>query len=330
MLDVFKADAFSTLSLTTAINKLPTARGKIRSMNLFQEKGIPTTTAMIEEKEGIISLIPTADRGAPATEGKRARRKVRTLDIPHLPEESSVKATDVQNIRSFGSDSKMEAVSELVNDKLTGMKQDHEATLEHLMAGALQGSLLDADGVTEILNLFTAFNVSEQDEDFEFSADATDVRALLLSAKRKIEDALGQATYNGILCLCWQDWFDALISHPDVKAAYDRWNQGEFLRMDPRAGFTFAGITFQEYRGQIADVPFIPDAQSRFIPLGVPGLYELYYAPADFIETANTKGRPYYAKQERMDFDRGIRLHSQSNPLPICTRPRCLVKGTQS
>ncbi len=48
------------------------------------------------------------------------------------------------------------------------------------------------------------------------------------------------------------------------------------------------------------------------------------------METVNTPGLPRYAKQARMKFDRGVELHTQSNPLPLCVRPHLLVKLTRS
>ena len=52
-------------------------------------------------------------------------------------------------------------------------------------------------------------------------------------------------------------------------------------------------------------------------------------APGDFIETVNTRGIKIYAKQERMKFDKGIELHTQSNVLYMCTRPAALVRGVK-
>jgi len=55
------------------------------------------------------------------------------------------------------------------------------------------------------------------------------------------------------------------------------------------------------------------------------------HAPADFVETANTIGLPRYAKQAvDQQFARWVMLHVQSNPLPICTRPRVLIKGKRT
>jgi Phage major capsid protein E/Phage portal protein, lambda family len=68
-----------------------------------------------------------------------------------------------------------------------------------------------------------------------------------------------------------------------------------------------------------------------FFPVGVPGLFRQYNAPADFVETANTIGLPRYAKQAvDQQFARWVMLHVQSNPLPICTRPRVLIKGKRT
>jgi hypothetical protein len=48
-------------------------------------------------------------------------------------------------------------------------------------------------------------------------------------------------------------------------------------------------------------------------------------------DTANTIGLPRYAKQAvNQQFARWVMLHVQSNPLPICTRPRVLIKGKRT
>jgi hypothetical protein len=54
--------------------------------------------------------------------------------------------------------------------------------------------------------------------------------------------------------------------------------------------------------------------------------------PAQYlVETANTIGLPRYAKQAvDQQFARWVMLHVQSNPLPICTRPRVLIKGKRT
>jgi hypothetical protein len=44
-----------------------------------------------------------------------------------------------------------------------------------------------------------------------------------------------------------------------------------------------------------------------------------------------TIGLPRYAEQAvDQQFARWVMLHVQSNPLPICTRPRVLIKGKRT
>jgi len=53
--------------------------------------------------------------------------------------------------------------------------------------------------------------------------------------------------------------------------------------------------------------------------------------PDTFIGTVNTIGLPRYAKQAvDQQFARWVMLHVQSNPLPIWTRPRVLIKGKRT
>ena len=49
MPDCFNGDAFSLVSLTEAITKLPFKPGRIGEMGLFTEKGVNTHTVVIEE-----------------------------------------------------------------------------------------------------------------------------------------------------------------------------------------------------------------------------------------------------------------------------------------
>jgi hypothetical protein len=121
--------------------------------------------------------------------------------------------------------------------------------------------------------------------------------------------------------------------HPlEVAKAYDRYLDGAFLRQgQARGSFEYAGILFEEYRGKVGAVDFTDASKAYFFPVGMPGLFRQYNAPADFVETANTIGLPRYAKQAvDQQFARWVMLHVQSNPLPICTRPRVLIKGKRT
>lgn len=331
-MDVFHNDAFSLRSLTAAINKAPYKPGRLGELGLFSESGITTTIVQVEEKDGQLTLIPTSPRGGEAdTIGADARR-MRAFTVPHLARESKILADSVQNVRAFGSETDVEMIQTVVNQRLATLRAMHEVTLEHLRMGALKGLILDADGVTPIYNLYTEFNVEQQTVDFDFADPALEMRAKCMSVLRKIETALGAAVYSGARALCSSSWFDAFVDHAAVKETL-KYREGETLRKDIRRGFEFAGITFEEYRGKVGAVDFIADGEAYCFPEGAMTekgpLFQTYFAPADFEETVNTMGLPIYAKLARdPEFQRWVKLHTQSNPLPLCLRPAAVIKLT--
>lgn len=337
MLDVFKGDAFSMVSLTTSINKLPYQPGRLGAMGLFDKKGMKDTIAVIEERQGRLSLIQSAARGTMPRVNRTPDQKVRSFPVPHLPLNDAVMADEVQSVRKFGSENEVEGVTSVVNDKMEALRRDHEVTHEYHRCGAIQGLVKDGDGSSTLYNLFTEFGVTEQNTNVDFSLASFDGKMLALDLIRLMEDSLGADKYTSLHAICGDDFFDAFISHDSVKGAYEKWQVGTnsrpFSIEDPnvqREGFVFAGIEWSNYRGSVGDARFIPTDVARVVAKGVKDLFIERWAPANFVETVNTIGKPVYAKQRVMDFDVGIELHTQSNPFIICTRPRTLLKVTQT
>lgn len=332
-LDWTKQNAFSMRSLTSSVNEMTYVPGRIGQLGLFQESGIATTKVMIENREGQLVLVPASTRGGPAHQNVRDRRKVRTLETVHLAIEDTVPADEIQNVRAFGSESLLTGYQQEVDQRFASMGRKLDATIEHLYIGAIKGIVVDADGTTEIYNLFDEFGINAPDTVF-FDLSASDpgsgaVRKKCNSVIRDIEDSLGAAPYTSIHAMCGSTFFDNLVDHPECREAYQRWNDGQALRdRTARRTFFYAGIMFEEYRGKVGDVDFVEADEAHFFPTGVPELFRMVYAPADFVETVNTIGLPRYAKMSTdQEFQRWVKLHMQSNPLPYCTRPGVLIKG---
>lgn len=327
--------AFNVASLSGAINILPNNYGRVVKSGLFPIIGIETRTVMIEERQGILSILKSRPLGAPSTAAQNAKRKVRSFNIPHIPHEDAILAASVQGVRAFGSQTVMETVMGKVNDKLQEMKNKHMITLEHLSMGALKGIILDADGST-MYNLYTEFEIVQKTVDFVLGTDTTKVANKCREVVRHIESELKGEVMNGVRALVSQEFYDKLITHPLVEKAYANWVAAEDrIGGDLRKGFKFGGITFEEYVGNASDEDgnnrrFIAANEGHAYPEGTMDTFKTNVAPADFVETVNTIGQHIYAKMERMKFDRGYELHTQSNPLPLCRRPGVLVKLTTS
>lgn len=337
-LDAFNSNAFSMTSLTAAINKAPFKPRLLGSLGLFTAKPVTTTKVMIEEQDGKLALLNTAVRGSLQHDGgvrSSPVRKAFPFVVPHVPYFQTILADDVQNIRQFGSETELQSLAAYVNDQLMAMRADHETTHEFHRVGALKGTVLDGDNSTTIYNFYTQFGTSQQTSNF--TGTIADFAAVTSDVTRKIATALGNTTFNGIIALCGNTYFDAVCQHASTKTAYDRWRNGEYLRASKLGpewysvamqGFELHGIMFINYRGTIGDVTFIPDTEAYYTPTGVPDMFQEIIAPGDFEGVVNTRGRLIYALQEPMPFGKGRQLHTQSNVLMMNTRPRAVIKST--
>ena len=327
-MDIFNNDAFGVTALTKAIEDVPHQPQRLAQLGIFTEEGISTTSVSLEGIGSTISLVPAAQRGSPGKPMTNDKRTLRSMSVVHLPQRASIVADEVQNLRAFGSESEVQTAQGLMNRKLMKMRRDLDTTIEFQRMGAIKGQILDADGTTVLEDLYDAFGVTQTTHNLVLGTSTTKVAIKVVEAKRKMEAALGGLMYTDLRVLCSASFFDALVGHAAVEKAYDRWMNGEFLRGDNRSGFYFAGVFWEEYRGSVGGNSFIEAGAAYMIPSGVADLFTTYYAPADYMETVNTNGLAYYAKQEPMPFNKGIMVEAQSNPLTICTRPAVPVKLT--
>lgn len=330
MIDIFRDDAFSVVQLTDAINRLKHVPGRIGQMGLFEETSVSTTSVAIEQRDGILALVAPSPRGGPGTTLDKAKRTLDMLPVPHFEINDAVMAEEVQSVREFGSESRLETVQRKIADRLDIHSQSLETTLEHARVGAVKGVITYADNST--LSLFTRFGVSQHQEvDFDLDNATPTTGALrnkISGVIRDIADELEGLPFTGIHAFCGDTFFDQLISHPEVRETYLGWQAAAELRGNQAwATFQFGGITWENYRGKIGGSDFIEDTKCHIFPVGVPGLFKTYFAPADYVETVNTLGLRRYAKQYEMPNGKGIYLDSQMNALSICTRPRVLIKG---
>lgn len=332
MANPFDRPEFNLTSLSAAINELPNQYNRAGALNIFSEKRIATTTVEVEKKNGQIVLINQAERGAPGDGYRRGKRDVRTFSVPHFPLDAPVMPSEYQNVRAFGS-TELETLASIVNDKLQGMKNSHDITHEHYRMGAIKGLIKAADGST-VYDLYSEFGITKKVITFN-SGDDFGQRCREIS--RHVEDNLLGDSMTRIHTLVSPEFMDWFVAHASVKDAYKYHSEAsQRLGGDPRKGFEFNGITFEEYRGQATDSAgntskFIEAGNGHAFPLGTFQTFQEVIAPADFNETTNTMGMRYYAHQEPRKHNRGIDLHSQSNVLALCNKPQVLVevkKGT--
>lgn len=325
-LDIFNDDAFGLVSLTKSINEQPHVPGRIGELGLFSEDGVSTTTVAVEKLGDTLALVPAGERGAPAANVKGGKRTMVDFRAVHLPQRSTIGADEIQGVRAFGSETELETIQGIVNKRLAKHRRSIDATVEYQRIGAIKGQILDSDGSTVLVDIFSRFGLTQQTKVMALGTDTTKVRIKINEAKRLMEDALGNAVYRSARALCSASFFDAFSTHPNVEKFYLNWQAAADQRDDVRSGFLFGGVFWEEYRGKVGSTSFIADGDAYLVPEGVPDLFVTSFAPADYVETVNTIGVPYYAKQELVPFGKGVELESQSNLICLSTRPRASIK----
>jgi hypothetical protein len=346
ILDIFNQDAFSASALTGNISVVPNNYGRIRELELFRDEPIPTTTVTVLIENGVLNLLPSRPRGGPASLGTRGKQKPAAFVVPHIPHDDSVLATDVQNLlASYGAQVQLENVLDFVNRKLVTMRRKHAITLEHLRVTALRGRVLDSDG-SVLVDLFQRFGVTEKVFDFTLGTSTADVAGMCDRVTGYMEDNLLGETMTGVHALASPEWMAGFTSHKSVKDAFMFFASPQNPNRDSvRKGFTFKGITFEEYRGAASYVQedgtlsaaerFIPAGDVRFFPLGTSDTFVNYWSPPDYWGGVNQAPIPsdaevFVAPLEPKKFGKGMDMHTESNPLPLVKRPALLVRGTSS
>lgn len=334
MLDIFKGDAFSVISLTDAVNAIPYVPTGLAP--LFQTTSVSTLSIAIEKKAGVLTLVSPTPRGGPGSTIDKQKRAAFDLRVPHFQRDDAIMADEVQGVRAWGEESVVETVMGKVAARLSDHSQDFEATAEYHRIGAVKGVVTYADGST--LDLFDTFGVIQEGEvdfDLDNAAPASGaLRKKCATTERLIARALGGIPYAGIGAECGDAFWDDLIAHSEVRATF--LNQAAASELRTGAvfqSFNFGGILWRNYRGATSGdtgTAFVHTDKAHLYPLGTPGLFRCVYAPADYIETVNTMGQRLYVKQYEMPNGKGIHLEVQTNALHYCTRPASLIKAKRT
>lgn len=332
-LNVFTQDAFGVISLTDAVNKIPFVPGRAGQVIDWQERGVTTLSIMIEEVDGVLTMLNPTARGGPGQTRAKPKRVARSLTIPHYQHDDGINADEVQGVRAFGSETEVQTVQALVNQRQAeAITLVLDPTLEYQRVGALKGIILNADGST-LYNLFTEFGVSQEAE-VDFDLDNVNpasgaVRTKCTAVVRLItNNLLGGMMFQRIHAVCGDTFWDQLIAHAEIRATY--LNQQEAAQLRNGVAYetlNYGGITFENYRGKVGAIDFVDTLKAHFFPVGAPGLFKHYNAPADLIETVNTVGLPRYARMYPDQNGKLVHLEVQANPILLCTQPKVLIKG---
>lgn len=330
-MDIFRNDAFSVVSLSGMIEKLPYVPNLLGSLNIFEPMPVRTRTIFVDRRENSLELIPTTADGAPPVILSGEDRDLVPLRTTRLAKRFTLYAHEIEGIRAFGTESELQAVQSEFAARSQRLKNDMEATHEFHRLGALQGLLLDADGVSVIRNYWDDFGVAKPAAvSVPLSQDAPGLRAILSGVVRGLVQGSGGAIRPGakIHALTGDDFYDTLVTHPEVERLYLNWSAASELRGNtgPFDSFEFGGVVWHNYRGTDDNSTIaVPSDTAKLFPVGVPGVFKKAMAPLETLDFIGTPGQNTYM-MNIPDRDRDMWTMGEiySYPLYFCQRPEML------
>ena len=334
-IDVFNGDAFSLVELTTALERVPYKPQLLGQLGIFTPRPISTTSFAVESRNGALNVIQTTERGAPPVQATPGGRTMRHFSTVRLAKGDRLNASEIQNLRAFGTESELATVQSESMRRLISLRDDLDLTLERHRLGAILGIVLDANGDT-LYNWFNEWGIAQPTEvDFALGTSGTDVRKKIRDVKRAMQKAGEGAFTPGtrIGALVGDDFYDALLNHGSIKET--RLNNERAPLLENIEGYSsveIEGVTWINYRGTDDGTTLAIDTNSaKFFPIGARDVFQHVQGPGETFDTVNTPGRPFYAMtvpdEKRNAF---VDLEVYSYPSMVCTRPKMLLRAKRA
>lgn len=340
-MDVFNTNAFRALELTTAMERIPYRPTLLQTLGIFEPKPVRTETIAIENRDGALSLVATTPRGAPLARRARDRRQIRDFRTVRVALGDTLNASELQNIRAFGTMTELEQLQEEVLGRLVKVRDDVLLTHENMRLGAVQGIVLDADGST-LFNWYDEFNITQATEiDFDLdnaSPASGAVRRNCNAVIRAMHRAAKGAWIDGrteVHALCGDAFWDDLTAHAEVRQTYLNWQAAADIRngtISPFQAFRYGDITWHNYRGtDDGSTVAVGTNTAKFFPVGAREVFQHAMSPGESFDFVNTPGLEFYS-MVLPDTKRNayVDLEVYSYPLMICSRPEMLQRARRT
>ncbi len=357
LMDIFHGDAFNIVSMTYGIIKQPYVPNLLGSLGIFNREPIRNLDAAIAmTDEGELTLVPTTPRGAPPIQQKIPTQNIRSFRTPRIAVADHIQAHELQSIvaryllTSGAPDGQLIAqdLAAEIDYRLNGpnkLRAKVEATKEFMRLGALSGVVLDATG-SVLYDWGEIFGVTPPAE-IAFNLTASNptpgaLANLVRQTERSILRAakLGNVAGASVMAICGDQFFDDLVTHPDVISAYNLYQaqqagapaivrlQAGLPDVPAFSTFRWANVDWINYRGTDDNTTIaIESDKCKLIPR-YPGMFSEILAPYEAFPEMNTPGLPEYVRtvpdMARQQF---VDLEVYSYPMYVARRPDLLFSG---
>lgn len=347
VLDLFRNDVFSTASLYRVVDNATYVPQILTGSGIFTDVPVMGDLIHLYEEDNTVRLIPTTERGAPDTQAIRDVGRIRTLRTVRLSKKDSVRASELLNVAAVGlpQNVRLRNVAELVNERMSKLRDDMEMTMEFQLLGALKGKLIDADGTTVVTDFFAELGVTQGAiVDVNFSTLTEDafqeffVNNFFRPIIRSLKDRRGPGTRIGVLC--GDNFWSELMKHPGFRAIWKLEMQARAIArasnplVQPNAWLSvdYAGFTWWNYMGTDDGTTIAVETNlAYFFPINAKDVFVTYLAPGETFDQVGQgmKGKPFYPmiRPDPRAHPEFVDLLMRRYPLPACIYPKALMRA---
>lgn len=328
---------FEVVDLTSAVRNIPIQYGTFNQLGIFAEEPVAADTVMFEETTQDGALLVDRVRGEKNLVSKDGTRKLHTFAVPHFPLDDHISPKDLQAKSAYDNFDEAEQLDAVRTRKLIRMRQNHDWTLNKARAQALFSGTAYAPNGTVVQDWNAEFGVTRTAVDFDL-AGTTDMLAKIEVVIQAVHDGMGgNGVFNSIVIPCDTGFFNRLITHASVKAAYQFYVAN--VGMDPMRGrlaaggsampngreFVYGGITFREVRDSYNGSKLVTTNEGVAVPQGS-DMFKTYFAPAERFGLVNTLGEKMYAFEQANTSATKIDLETESNHISALLRPQAVIR----
>lgn len=337
---------FGVFALSEAIIQWPAQFGLLSNweslfgMPLFGEKGIPETVVRVDVKKKDLHIIPSTPRGTPGIKDTVDQRGIKIFPTFRHQLDGTLLADEFQNVRAWGTDAQLDVIEDRVMEKQFDQQRKQMQTLEYLRWGALRGTVYDADGVSELYNVYDMMGEQQKTIDFHMGQAGDPIQDATDELLDHMELEAGGEPIDGVVVITSPGYHKKLMANDAFRQAYNYFAGAPYNpnRQNMRRPFEHKGVYYLRHNGRAKYLApdgtesthvFIPDNEAIAIPLGTQQVFRSYFAPADRVETVNTVNEwnnRMYSWIELMKGNKGFEVYSQQNPLNLVLKPRLVVR----
>lgn len=350
---------------TTEINDIENQYGMINDSGLFSGRGTGQLSMLFDKSSNqTVMLGQTRRNSGPITRGQDRKVETFSLSLPYFLYQDNITPQDMQGLRMAGTPDSEETLANVIATKLEDLRMVADQTREYMKINAMKGKTIDADG-NVIADMYSVLGLDDTDYelDFKLGTAGTDVGLKIAELKRRIaRGAMTGGAIGKIEVMVSPEFFDALVTHPTIQAAYAQYavknansdvHRGDLQRFEKWGvvdTFEHKGIMFYTYDarfikddgdGTVTEVSALGDTSSASrdvvadgatapagnkvgytVVRGVRNLYQGVYGPANTLHGANKAGSEMMVSQYSDPKDKFHELELEMANLYWMSRPQ--------